>query len=101
MSEKNEIEELKKIMETGFTQMESGFNQMDRQFEGVRQEFVRVHELFQGVNSRFDNVNARLDAIKEKGKFDGEILKQLKQINDNLEGNRKSRGESYLRGDLK
>ncbi|MCK2006099.1 hypothetical protein MZM54_32800 [[Brevibacterium] frigoritolerans] len=76
----NEIEELKRLLQTGF-------NDTDKQFDGIRKEFVKVHEEFDKVNSRFDNVNARLDAIKEKGKFDGEVLERLKWINANLEGN--------------
>lgn len=66
----NEIEELKRLLQTGF-------GKMDREFEGIRKEFVKVHEQF--------------DKLEEKlAKSNGEILERLKRINANLEGNQKS-----------
>ena len=76
MSEKNELEELKQLMETGFNTINKRFDQVNDQFGKLKEEIKHVHARFQSVDQKIVEL-------------DGGISENLKQINRNLKGNGK------------
>jgi tetrahydromethanopterin S-methyltransferase subunit G len=68
MENETEIEQLARMVQTGFAEMHERFEKIDERFDGVDRRFAGIETRLEVLDQKIDRVDAKLDRHRQETK---------------------------------